>query len=237
MPITDYSGGDKESYRAKMLNMLRQRKAADAGYSVIDVGGRHNPWADDVVDAYVDYMEFDTDKRQYVGDVNDEDVWRSVAEDRVYDFAICSHVLEDIRDPIVGLRWLPKIAKAGFIGLPVKHREFANSKSHYWLGQPQHNWVYAVKHDGPAGAPRLITLPKWHSIHYFNQRTPDFPPIGDDDANLGPRKLDWYDESKSGNELELGVIWEGDIPFWTPDYTMLPADQIRMYREVLADSV
>ena len=237
MPIIDFSGGSKDEYRNKMLDMLRRRKAASSEYSVIDVGGRHNPWADDVVDAYVDYMEFDTDKRQYVGDVNDEDVWRSVADDRIYDFAICSHVLEDIRDPIVGLRWLPKIAKSGFIGVPVKHREVANSKSAYWLGQPQHHWIYAVKSDAPDGSDRLLAIPKWHSIHYFNANTPDFPPLGEDDANLGPRTLDWYDESKSGTELELGVIWEHDIPYWTPDYTMLPADQIRIFREALADGV
>ena len=237
MPIIDYSGGNKEEYRGKMLDMLRRRKAESPDYSVIDVGGRHNPWADDVVDAYVDYMEFETDKQQYIGDVNDEDVWREVANDQVYDFAICSHVLEDIRDPIVGLRWLPKIAKSGFIGVPVKHREVANSKSAYWLGQPQHNWIYAVKTDAPDGSERLITIPKWHSIHYFNTNTPDFPPLGEDDANLGPRTLDWYDESQSSNELELGVIWEHDIPYWTPDYTMLPADQIRIFREALANSV
>ena len=237
MPIVEYNGGGKDAYRAKMLNMLRAKRAQNSTYSVIDVGGRHNPWADDVVDAYVDYMPFDTGKRQYVGDVNDEDVWREVAADKVYDFAICSHILEDIRDPIVGLRWLPKIARAGFLGLPLKHREFSTSKSNYWLGQPQHNWIYAIKQDGTDGTDRLITLPKWHSIHYFNQNMPDFPPLGDDDANLGPRTLDWFDESLAGNDLELGIIWERDIPYWTPDYTMLPADQIRMFREVLADSV
>lgn len=237
MPIVDYSGGDKETYRAAMLEMLRGRKRNNPDFKVVDVGGRHNPWADDVVDAYVDYMEFETDKRQYVGDVNDEDVWREVAADRVYDFSICSHVLEDIRDPIVGLRWLPKISKAGFLGLPLKHREFSNSKSSYWLGQPQHNWVYAVKPESKLGKDVLITLPKWHSIHYFNTKTDNYPPLGEDDADLGPRSLDWYEEALSGNELELGIIWDGDIPFWTPDYTMLPADQIRMFREMLAGTV
>ena len=83
----------------------------------------------------------------------------------------------------------------------------------------------------------MIALPKWHSIHYFNLCTDDHPPLGDDDANLGPRTLDWYDAGLSGTELELGVIWESDIPFWTPDYTMLPADQIRMFRDELADTV
>lgn len=237
MPIVEYDDGEKALYRARLLQALQQRRAANPDYSVIDIGGRLHPWADEVVDAYVDYMEFETDKRQYVGDVNDEAVWREVRADRVYDFAICSHVLEDIRDPIVGLRWLPKIARAGFLGLPLKHREFSNSKSNYWLGQPQHLWVYAVKHDGPGGSARLITLPKWHSIHYFNANMDDYPPLGEEDSNLGPRTLDWYDGTKSGYELELGVIWEADIPFWTPGYVMLPAEQIAMYRTALANSV
>ena len=236
MPIINYSDGNKEDYRNAMINRLRTRKAKDANFTVIDIGGRHNPWADDVVDVYVDVLEFETDKRLYIGDVNDEEIWRTLESDGPFDFAICSHVLEDIRDPIVGLRWLPRIAKSGFLGLPVKHREVSNSKSSYWLGQPQHNWIYGIRNNED-GLPYLLTVPKWHSIHYFNQNTPDHPPLGDDDADLGPRELEWFDESKCGNELELGVIWEGDIPFWTPGYTMLPADQIAIYRTVFADGV
>ena len=236
MPIVDYSDGDRDSYRAQMIDRVRQSKAADPNYTVVDIGGRHNPWADEIVDAYVDIYEFETDKRLYIGDVNDVDVWDVLESDGPFDFAICSHILEDIPYPMTGLKRLPKVAKAGFLGLPVKHREFANSRANYWLGQPQHHWIYGVR-NGHNGDPELVAVPKWHSIQYFNPRMPDHPALGEDDANLGPRNLDWFDETKTGYDLELGVIWEGDIPFWTPGYVMLPADQIRIFRTALSEGV
>ncbi len=236
MPIVDYSDGDKQVYRAAMVDQIRQSKTADPSYTVVDIGGRHNPWADEIVDVYVDMYEFETDKRLYTGDVNDVDIWQMLERDGPFDFAICSHVLEDVPYPITALRWLPRVAKAGFLGLPVKHREVANSKTLYWLGQPQHHWIYGV-HEDPAGTPELVVVPKWHSIHYFNSRMPDHPPLGEEDANLGPRTLEWFDESKSGYDMELGIIWEGDIPFWTPGYTMLAADQIEIFRTALSEGV
>ena len=236
MPIVDYSNGAKDVYRAAMIDRVRRKKERNPDYTVVDIGGRHNPWADEVVDAYVDIYEFETDKRLYVGDVNDEAIWRTLEQNGPFDFAICSHVLEDVPYPMTGLRWLPRIARAGFLGLPVKHREVANSKALYWLGQPQHSWIYGVRATD-SGEPELIVVPKWHSIHYFNPRMPDQVSLGEEDANLGTRTLEWFDESKSGYDLELGVIWERDIPFWTPGYTMLPADQIEIFRTAFAEGV
>ena len=236
MPIVDYSNGAKDVYRAAMIDRVRRKKERNPDYTVVDIGGRHNPWADEVVDAYVDIYEFETDKRLYVGDVNDEAIWRTLEQNGPFDFAICSHVLEDVPYPMTGLRWLPRIARAGFLGLPVKHREVANSKTLYWLGQPQHSWIYGVRATD-SGEPELVVVPKWHSIHYFNLRMPDQVSLGEEDANLGTRTLEWFDESKSGYDLELGVIWERDIPFWTPGYTMLPADQIEIFRTAFAEGV
>ena len=174
-----------------MLEQIRQRKAANPNYTVVDIGGRHNPWADDVVDVYVDVFPFETDKRLYVGDVNSEDIWRELGADGPFDFVIISHVLEDIRDPITGLNWLPRIAHGGFLGLPVKHREVANSKSGYWLGQSHHYWIFGVKNDDN-GDPILIVVPKWHCVNYFNTNTPHCEPMGEEDSNLGSRTLEWF---------------------------------------------
>ena len=55
-----------------MLDEVRRNKAADPNYTVIDIGGRFNPWADELVDVYVDIYPFETDKKLYVGDVNSE---------------------------------------------------------------------------------------------------------------------------------------------------------------------
>ena len=111
MPITTYSDGDKETFRAQMLEGVRRNKATNPDYTVVDIGGRFNPWADELVDAYVDVFHFDTDKKLYVGDVNSEDIWRQLEADGPFDFVIISHVLEDIRDAITPLNWLPRVAK------------------------------------------------------------------------------------------------------------------------------
>ena len=241
MPLVRYSDGDKQTFRAEMLAEVSQNKIENRHYKVIDIGGRHNPWADDVVDAYVDVFEFETDKRLYVGDINSEDIWRQLQDDGPFDFAIVSHVLEDIRDPITALNWLPRVAKAGFLGLPVKHRELVHWGSPYWLGQSHHNWIFGIKND-ENGEPLLVTVPKWHCVNYFNTSIPDLELTPDgaqrlDTADLGPRSLEWFDPSKGGNELELGVIWQGTLPYWTPSYMMRYADQIALLRTVFAEGI
>ena len=236
MPIIEYTDGDKDQFRGKMLAELSRRKAQNPDYTVVDIGGRHNPWADHLVDIYVDVFPFKTQKKLYVGDVNNEDIWRKLQADGPFDFVIISHVLEDIRDPITSLNWLPQIAKAGFLGLPVKHREVANSKSGYWLGQSHHNWIFGVKKQDD-GKPILMVVPKWHCVNYFNKNTPHTQPIGDEDANLGPRTLDWFDPQKTSYELELGVIWKDTIPFWLPDYTLMIPEQIELLRTVFREGI
>ncbi len=234
MPITKYSDGDKETFRALMLDGVRRNKAANPDYRVVDIGGRFNPWADELVDVYVDVFPFETDKKLYVGDVNSEDIWRQLEADGPFDFVIISHVLEDIRDCITPLNWLPRVAKSGFLGLPVKHRELSHWGFPYWMGQSHHHWIFDVKNDTDSEL-ILLTVPKWHCLNYFNPNIPDLEPINDDAPDLGPRKLDWFDPEKGGHDLELGVIWQNSIPFWTPNYMMRPEDQIELFRTVFAD--
>ncbi len=234
MPIVNYSDGDKESFRAEMLDGVRRNKATNPNYSVMDIGGRFNPWADELVDAYVDVFPFETDKKLYVGDVNSEDIWRQLEADGPFDFVIISHVLEDIRDAITPLNWLPRVAKAGFLGLPVKHRELSHWGHPYWMGQSHHHWIFDVKNDAN-DEPILLTVPKWHCLNYFNPNIPDLQPISEDAPDLGPRTLEWFDPEKGGHDLELGVIWQESIPFWTPNYMMRPEDQVKLLRTVFAN--
>ncbi len=204
----------------------------NADYRVIDIGGRHNPWADEVTDAYVDVFEFDTDRQLFVGDINDEDVWREVEQNGPFDFAIISHVLEDIRYPMTALRWMPKIAKAGFLGLPNRHTEFSNGVSDYWLGQSHHSWIFTVADVG--GENLLHALPKFACVEYFNSARPD-PATGEDD--FGSRELPWLRPELAGRDHEFAVRWEGDIPFEVPDYNLDLKDQVDMYRSLLATGI
>jgi hypothetical protein len=232
MPITTAVITDRETVRRELVAELRQRKAANPGFRVIDIGGRHNPWADEVTDAYVDVFHFETDKSLYVGDINDEDVWRSVEKDGPFDFAIISHVLEDIRYPMTALRWMPRIAKAGFLGLPNKHTEFSNGVSDYWLGQSHHSWVFTALEDSSEQV--LQALPKFACVEYFNHARPGPASRGEP---YGTRNLPWLRPELAGRDHEFAARWEGSLPFAVPDYTLDLAAQVDLYRSLLSESV
>jgi hypothetical protein len=232
LTITSATIVNRADVRSALVDELKARKRADPNYRVIDIGGRHNPWADEVTDAYVDVFPFATGKKLYIGDINDEVVWRNVQRDGMYDFAIISHVLEDIRYPMTALRWMPQIARSGFLGLPNRHTEFANGVSEYWLGQSHHSWMFTVVEQG--GANLLRAVPKFACVEYFNHAR---PAPEDAEDQYGPRMLPWLRPELAGRDHEFGVRWEGDLPFEVPDYTLDLAAQVDMYRTLLAGAV
>jgi hypothetical protein len=233
MPITLATITDRETVRSNLVGELLDRKAANPGYRVIDIGGRHNPWADAAVDAYLDVFEFETDKKLYVGDIQDERTWRTLEADGPFDFAIISHVLEDVRYPMTALDWLPRIAHGGFLGLPNRHSEFSNNNSGYWLGRSHHAWIFTVQQldDGPV----LRAIPKLPCVEYFNHARP--APSSDGTEVYGPRDLPWLRPQLMERDNEFVVRWEDDLPFTTPDYSLDDAAQIALYREALSDAI
>ena len=232
MPITSAEIKDRETVRVGLIGELKRLKAANNAFRVIDIGGRHNPWADEVTDAYVDVFSFDTDKQLYVGDINDDEVWRQVEADGPYSFAIISHVLEDIRYPMTALRRMPRIAHAGFLGLPDRHTEFSNGISKYWLGQSHHSWIFSVKRGEDANY--LQALPKFACVEYFNHKR---PAPAESSEEYGPRTLLWLRPELADREQEFAVRWKGDLPFKVPDYTLDLPTQVAAYRDLLTDCV
>jgi hypothetical protein len=167
-------------------------KLIGPGDRVLDVGGAIEvfPRADVVIDI-LPYDErkpgplheiperFDRD-HWHVGDICTQEVWRRFA-DKEFDFVICSHTLEDVRDPIVVCEQMNRIGKAGYIETPSRFRECARaSADDVFPGWEHHRWLVDVI-DGC-----LIFTPKmaWtllydflgehrrqHVINYFNQLT------------------------------------------------------------------
>lgn len=43
--------------------------------------------------------------------------------DKFFDFSFCSHLLEDVRDPLAVVRELSRVAKAGYVETPSRERE------------------------------------------------------------------------------------------------------------------
>jgi hypothetical protein len=120
--------------------------------------------------------------------------------DKFFDFAFCSHTLEDVRDPLVVLQELSRVARAGYVETPSRVREifckerFAGMKR--LRGRPlevgfyHHRWF--VEADGAGLRFLAKTAFATSSADFYITR-----------AELG-RKLA---EAESG----IGLFWEGSV--------------------------
>jgi len=115
-------------------NLPKLRETCRDLPKVLDVGGWHNPF--NLATHVLDIMPYDTRRTGDALDPEDaerfgEDTWHifDACEgnwpwpDNYFDFSICSHTLEDIRDPIVVARELARVSKAGYVEVPSRARE------------------------------------------------------------------------------------------------------------------
>ena len=115
-------------------NLPRLIAEAEASARVLDVGGWHNPFAPatHVIDlgAYASRQvkesltpgraERFTEATWHIQDVCTAP-WPY--PDKFFDFALCSHILEDVREPLVVCSELARVAKRGYIEVPSRARE------------------------------------------------------------------------------------------------------------------
>jgi hypothetical protein len=126
---------------------------------VLDVGG----WASPISRAnwVVDLLPHAT--RGLYGDPDpeperfDESTWAQfdicAAEpwpfaDDQFDFAICSHTLEDVRDPIRVCAELSRVARAGYIETPSRLQEQAYGVVGDFVGWSHHRWLVSERDGG-----------------------------------------------------------------------------------------
>ena len=123
---------------------------------LLDVGGWAKPIAR--ADWVIDLMPYET--RGLYGEPDPEperfgpDTWveRDVCarepwpfEDDRFDFAICSHTLEDLRDPVWVCGELARVARAGYIEVPSRLEEQAHGVHGKWVGWSHHHWLCDVR--------------------------------------------------------------------------------------------
>lgn len=122
---------------------------------VLDVGGWASPLAR--ADWVIDLLPYETRglygepdpaaerfsaEAWVVRDICAREPW-PFADDQ-FDFAICSHTLEDVRDPIWVCSELSRVARAGYVETPSRLEEqslgvagpFAGWSHHHWLVDP-----------------------------------------------------------------------------------------------------
>jgi len=144
---------------------------------VLDVGG----WADPLAraDWVIDLLPYETrglyERRGWAGsrpaesERFTEETWieRDLCDREPYpfadgsvDFAVCSHTLEDLRDPLWVCAELDRIAKAGYIEVPSRLEEQSWGVEGPFVGWSHHRWLIDVEeaHIG-------FTF-KTHEIHF-----------------------------------------------------------------------
>jgi hypothetical protein len=138
--------------------------AADA--VLLDVGGWAVPLAraDWVIDlmpyasrGQTDGVERFSESTWVARDICDRDPWPF--EDDQFDFAICSHTLEDVRDPVWVCAELSRVARAGYVETPSRLQEQSYGVVGPLVGWSHHRWLVEVADGG------LEFVHKPHHLH------------------------------------------------------------------------
>jgi SAM-dependent methyltransferase len=152
--------------RARILERLRDEDR------VLDVGGWAKPFPR--ADAVIDLMPYDT--RGLYGEADDAperfsaETWTQhdicargpwPYADGEFDFVVCSHTLEDVRDPLFVCSELVRVARAGYVEVPSRMAEQAPGVQGPWVGWGHHFWLCDVTQDPPG----IEFLFKHHILH------------------------------------------------------------------------
>lgn len=167
---------------------------------VLDVGGWGHPF--DRADWVIDVMPHESrglygyDRAQAQERFSEEtwvrrdicarEPWPFVAKQ--FDFAICSHTLEDVRDPIFVCSELVRVARAGYIEVPSRLEEQSYGVQGPWVGWGHHHWLIDV-------AEGSIDFAFKH--HVLHGRSSDHFPRGFCDSLTAEERVQtlWWQES------------------------------------------
>lgn len=132
----------------------------DDGALVLDVGGGALPFPR--ADWVLDLIEFSQrgqlgwdgrrdderfDERTWVRrDICDREPWPFA--DGQFDFAVCSHTLEDVRDPVWVAHELQRVGRAGYIEVPAPAFELTYGIQGPWVGWGHHHWLVLATNGG-----------------------------------------------------------------------------------------
>ncbi|HET9149321.1 MAG TPA: methyltransferase domain-containing protein [Alphaproteobacteria bacterium] len=199
---------------------------------VLDVGGWHCPL--NVATHVIDLRDYYSRQVHEALDPDDPERFRADTwtvhdvcrapwpfPDNLFEFSVCSHLLEDIADPFTVCRELMRVSKAGYIETPSRDREiFCKARfgrlrfligKRPEVGFAHHRWF--VERDGE----RLIFTAKYPDLTHNLDAIITRSEIG--------RKLS---EAESG----IGLFWTGSFPFEHRDAT--PADHEAYKLDALA---
>ncbi len=135
--------------REQILSFVLNQKNINPNYRVIDIGGTAYGWTGSIADVVVD---INADRpNDFKFNISNDWEWRSildhVEQHGKFDYAICTHTLEDIAHPGTALRNLPKVAKSGIITMPTINAELSRIENKQWLGYIHHRHLFDYDND------------------------------------------------------------------------------------------
>jgi hypothetical protein len=138
-----------------LLDALRDLHSRRPGARILDIGGWHAPC--NYATHLVDIMPLATLQRgQGYGDCTlrvTEDTYHQLDicaaklpfPDQHFDFVVCRHTLEDIRDPIAVCREMNRVGRAGYIETPSRVYESTSGVERpWWSGHYHHRWMVEI---------------------------------------------------------------------------------------------
>jgi SAM-dependent methyltransferase len=120
-------------------------------------------------------------------DICDREPW-PFGDDQ-FDFVVCSHTLEDVRDPVWVCSEIARVGKAGYIEVPSRLEEQSYGFQGPWTGWGHHRWLIDVDGD------RIDFVFKHAVVH--NRDSDRFPP--------------GFQEALSAEQRVLTLWWEGSF--------------------------
>ena len=188
---------------------------------LLDVGGWYEPFPR--ADWVIDLMPYETrrlsesrdrerfDESTWVQlDICDREPW-PFADDE-FDFVTCSHVLEDVRDPVWVCSELCRVARAGYVEVPSRVEEQSWWVNGEWAGWAHHHWLIDIDDD----AIQFVFKP--HSLHAY-------------EAYYLPAPLA---TALTDSERVQHLFWDGSFEF--REHIFYELDEFDAYLRVLVDS-
>ena len=160
MKVTEYDRRERHRDRSLVGNTIpRLMETIKPDWVVVDVGGGGCPFnrADYVVDIRAFNEEggnnsYGPKKPRFTKDTYiQQDICstRLPFPDKSIDFAICSHTLEDIREPLLPCAEMIRVAKRGYIECPSRIIESIMNLDHPRVaGSPHHRWFVELLDGG-----------------------------------------------------------------------------------------
>jgi hypothetical protein len=200
--------------RPEVISHVSKLKEQNPSLTVIDFGASHNPFCIDLLTHMFDLRPLEIPNvHSFAGDMNCYEDWvqifEYVEEHGKFDFCNCTHTLEDISYPMAALKYMPRIAKEGFIAVPSKYYELQRRDK--YRGGIHHRWIF----DHRGG--KLVAYPKINVIENLTY----YPHGIEIERNAG---------------TELRMFWKDSIEYEIINNDYLgptDTDVIRMYQQLL----